>query len=74
MNDWLNSGTLFASLIWGSIGVGFFIFGKRQQEWIPMVGGVALIAVSSLIPDWVWMSLASLGVIGGVWLLLRRVM
>jgi hypothetical protein len=72
MEDWLNSNTLFASLLWGSIGMGLFIFGKRRREWVPMAGGVALIAVSYLVANWLWMSVASLALIGGVWFLLRR--
>lgn len=72
MQDWLNSNTLFASLIWGSTGVGFFIYGKRQREWVPMAGGVALIAVSYFVSNWLWMSLASLALIAGIWFLLRQ--
>jgi len=72
MKEWLNANTLFASLIWGSIGFGFFIYGKKQSALIPVVGGIALMAVSYLVPNWLWMSLASLGVIGGVWMLQKR--
>lgn len=72
MKEWLNANTLFCSLIWGSVGLGFFIYGKRQREWVPMAGGVALIAVSYLVADWLWMSLASVALIAGVWRLLRH--
>jgi hypothetical protein len=30
---------LFASLVWGSVGVGYFIYGKKQQSLPAMVGG-----------------------------------
>ena len=33
---------LFWGLIFGSIGLGFFIYGKRQQAPIPLVCGIAL--------------------------------
>lgn len=72
MSEWLNSNTLFASLLWGSVGVGFFIYGKRQREWIPIAGGVSLIAVSYLVSNWLWMSLASLALMAGIWILLRQ--
>jgi hypothetical protein len=72
MQNWFNSNTLFASLLWGSIGIGFFVYGKRQREWVPMVGGVALLAVSYLVADWLWMSLSSLALIAGIWFLIRR--
>ena len=29
----LDANFLFASLIWGSVGAGYFIYGKRQQSW-----------------------------------------
>jgi hypothetical protein len=41
-----NSNTLFASLIWGSVGMGMIIYGKRQRAMIPMGGGLALLAIS----------------------------
>jgi hypothetical protein len=41
-----NTGSLFASLLWGSIGTGYFIYGKRQGVWAPMIGGVLMIAAS----------------------------
>jgi len=72
MKEWLNANTLFASLIWGSIGFGFFIYGKKQREWVPMVGGVALMGVSYFIANWLWMSLVSLALIGGIWFLIRQ--
>ena len=32
---------LVASLIWGSVGVGFFIYGKKQQSLVPLFGGLS---------------------------------
>ena len=36
---------LFASLLWGSVGFGYFIYGKKQQSLSPMVGGILKITV-----------------------------
>ena len=37
-----------ASIMWGvlfaSIGVGYFIYGKRQQRWTAFISGIALCA------------------------------
>ncbi|MEI6785628.1 MAG: amino acid transport protein [Verrucomicrobiota bacterium] len=63
---------LFASLIWGSIGVGYFIYGKKQQSWIPMVGGISMIAVSYLVVSALAMSLICILLIVAVHMLLRR--
>ena len=36
----LNPGTLIASLIWGAIGAGFFIYGKKQRSAPSLFGGI----------------------------------
>jgi hypothetical protein len=63
---------LFASLIWGSIGFGYFVYGKKQGAMIPLIGGIAMMAVSYTIANWLWMSAVSIGLIVGVWLLVRQ--
>jgi hypothetical protein len=60
-------GTLFASLLWGSVGIGFCIYGKKQRSAPPWVGGIALIAISYFIPNPLWMSVAAVGIIAGIW-------
>jgi hypothetical protein len=42
----LNTNFLFASLIWGSVGIGYFIYGKKQTSWPAMVGGVLMVGAS----------------------------
>jgi hypothetical protein len=63
---------LFASLLWGSVGVGYFIYGKRQRSGLPMVGGVLMIAVSYLVGSALLMSLLSVGLMAAVFVLLKR--
>lgn len=67
-----NSNVLFASLFWGSIGAGYFIYGKKQRSWPPMVGGIAIIAVSYLVSLVSLMSLASIALMAGVYVLIKR--
>ena len=43
-----NTHFLFASLIWGSIGIGYFIYGKRQRSWVPMVRAGVLMIVCAV--------------------------
>ncbi len=59
--------TLFASLLWGTIGVGFFIFGKKQGSAGPLIGGVVLVALSYLVTSALWMSVWSIAVIAGIY-------
>jgi len=68
----LNANFLFASLFWGSVGVGYFIYGKKQSSWPPMVGGVLMIAGSYFVSSVLLMSLLSVGLITAVYLLVRQ--
>jgi uncharacterized membrane protein HdeD (DUF308 family) len=68
----LNTSSLFASMLWGSVGLGYFIYGKKQSSWIPMVGGVLIIAVSYLVSSTLLMSLLSIGLMVAIYLLLKR--
>ncbi len=63
---------LFASLIWGSVGVGYFIYGKKQSSWVPMTGGILMIVVSYFVGSVVVMSLISIGIIAAIHALLKR--
>jgi len=60
------SSTLFASLIWGSIGMGFAIYGKKQKALAPLVGGILLMGISYLISSALTMSLAGIGLVAGI--------
>ena len=61
-----NASFLFASLIWGSIGVGFAIYGKKQRAVVPLVGGILLIAISYLISSALLMSLVGVALVAGI--------
>ncbi len=63
---------LFASLFWGSVGVGYFIYGKKQGSWLPMAGGAVMVAASYFIGSALLMSLFCAGVVFAVYSLLRR--
>jgi hypothetical protein len=52
-----NSNSLFASLIWGSVGLGLAVYGKRQQSPVPLVGGIVLITLSYFIGSALWLTL-----------------
>ncbi len=64
-----SSSSLLASLIWGSIGVGFAIYGKRQKAMAPLVGGILLVALSYLIGSALLMTMLGVVlVVGIVWI------
>jgi hypothetical protein len=37
------AGTLFWGMIFGAFGVGYFIYGRKQQRLVPLFCGVALV-------------------------------
>jgi len=67
-----NANFLFASLIWGSVGMGYFIYGKKQSSWAPMVGGVLMMAASYFVGSALLMSLVCVGLIVGIYVLLKQ--
>ena len=67
-----SSNTLIASLIWGSVGLGFAVYGKRQSAPVPLFGGIALVALSYFLNSALYMCLAGAGLVTGmVWLIKR---
>jgi hypothetical protein len=68
----LSPSFLFASLIWGSIGVGYFIYGKKQQSLPAMIGGILMIAAAYFVSSALGMSLICVLVIVAVYMLLKR--
>ena len=67
-----DSSFLFASLLWGSIGIGYWIYGKKQREMLPMIGGAVMIGVSYLVSSWLLMSLIDLALMVAVYRLMKR--
>lgn len=48
MND---TSMLLWGVVFGSIGLGFFIYGRKQQAVVPLVVGIALFVVPYVIPN-----------------------
>lgn len=65
-------GGLFASLIWGAIGMGLFIYGKKQQAMIPLWGGLVLMGMTYFVSSALCMSLAGIAVLAGMFVWGRR--
>ncbi len=59
---------LLVSLLWGSLGTGCLLYGKKQSSAPALIAGVALLACSYFAPGALWMSLVSVLLLGGmVW-------
>ena len=57
---------LIASLVWGSIGLGFVVYGKRQSAVVPLVGGIALIAISYFVGSVLVMSIVGAALVAAM--------
>ena len=68
----LDSNYLFASLIWGSIGVGYFVYGKKHQSIVALIGGVLMVTASYFVGSALLMSFIGLGLMAAVYVLLRN--
>lgn len=64
-------GRLCASLVWGSVGTGLFIYGKKQSALLHLVCGALLVVVSYAIHSPLYMSLASMALIAATYFLHR---
>ncbi len=58
----VNTTTLFLGLIFGSIGMGYFIYGRKQKQGIALISGVALCALPYLVSDILFITLIGVGV------------
>ena len=67
-----NTSFLFASLLWGSVGVGYFIYGKKQGAMVPMIGGLLMIAASYFVSSWLVMSLLSIVLMVAIYWLVKQ--
>ena len=66
-------GALIASFLWGTIGFGFAIYGKKQESYVPLIGGIALMAGSYFLASSAWiMSIFSVAVIAAIYWLKGR--
>ncbi len=62
---------LYASLLWGTIGGGCIVYGKKQGAAPPLVAGFALLAASFIPSIWLMSVVGVLLLAGMVWGLRR---
>ncbi|MGC1455503.1 MAG: hypothetical protein WA946_09995 [Nitrospirota bacterium] len=52
----MDSSTLLWGLLYGSIGMGYFVYGKRQQRVAALLSGIGLIVFPYFVSN-VWLSI-----------------
>ncbi|HET7452611.1 MAG TPA: hypothetical protein VFL12_07705 [Thermoanaerobaculia bacterium] len=50
-------GQLFIGLVAGAIGLGYFVYGKREGRFAPMLCGIALCVYPYLVAGTLWLCL-----------------
>jgi len=63
---------LFASLLWGSIGVGYFVYGKKQQTVSATAGGILMVVASYFVGSALLMSVICVVTMVAVYFLIKR--
>ena len=63
----LNANYLIASMLWGALGSGFFLYGWKQKATLPIAGGILLSGGTYFIESALYLSLFSLIVLGGMY-------
>lgn len=58
---------LYASLLWGTVGGGCILYGKKQGAAPPLIAGFALLAASFIPSIWLMSALSLLLLAGMVW-------
>lgn len=64
----MSGNALLASVLIGSVGLGFFIYGKRQRRMPHLVTGVLLMLYPYVVPSVGWMALIAVGLCGSLYL------
>lgn len=67
----LSAGWLFSSLCVSTVGLGFFVYGKKQTRLPQVLAGIALFLESALVPSSGWMFASAALVLAGLWAALR---
>ncbi len=62
-----SSGWLFTSLLVGSIGAGFFLYGKKQARMPQLCAGILITIDSGVISNPIWMCVGAALVLGALW-------
>jgi hypothetical protein len=60
----MNTASLLWSLVFGSVGLGFFIYGKKQQAIIPLLCGVALMVFPYFVSNTLVLVIIGVALIG----------
>jgi hypothetical protein len=56
----MNASTLFWGIVFGSIGLAFFVYGKKQKTVVPFFSGIGLMVVPYFISNMYFLFLSGI--------------
>ena len=56
----MNASTLFWGIVFGSIGLAFFVYGKKQKAVVPFFSGIGLMVVPYFISNMYFLVLSGI--------------
>jgi hypothetical protein len=56
----MNASTLFWGIVFGSIGLAFFVYGKKQKAIVPLFSGIGLMVVPYIISNMYFLVLSGI--------------
>ena len=68
----LDAGYLFASILWGALGSGIFLFGWKQKSPLPLAGGGILVGITYFVESALLMSAIGVAVLAGMYWVKKR--
>jgi tellurite resistance protein TehA-like permease len=63
--------SLLVSVLISAVGVGFFLYGKKQQRWPQLVVGIVLIGYTYFVSSVAVMLAIAVGLVVALWLAVR---
>ena len=67
----MTSTTLVTGFLFGMVGLGFFLYGKKQVRLPQLAAGIALMVYPYFVGSATWMLGIGVAVIAGLWLTVR---
>jgi hypothetical protein len=67
--DLMDGNVLMASLLFGVVGMGMFMYGKKAGRMIPLFSGVGLMVIPYVIPNLLILIIVCCGLTAMPWLL-----
>jgi hypothetical protein len=61
--------TLFIGILAGAIGMGYFVYGKRQVRIVPMVAGIMLCVYPYFVDNVLWQSVIGVALVASPFLI-----